>query len=171
MLVLNLNKTYECSSRGDKRFSALYALLPDKHTIEWHYQVRIKGYNSIKEGKGKRGRIYDLATQRWKYIELWRTYLEANPNLFKVLHNLRKQGYIFTDTFARGAAISQAEALMYLTNERKMYYYSPDRATYMETVAYTRQKAANNIRHQLMLKNVYDKVSYTKIKEEGEIKR
>ena len=29
---------YECSSKGDKRFSALFAVMPDGRTIEQHYQ-------------------------------------------------------------------------------------------------------------------------------------
>ena len=45
--------TYEVSTAGDKRFSALNATLSDGKTIEYHYQVNIKGYDSIKAGKGK----------------------------------------------------------------------------------------------------------------------
>ena len=35
---------YECSSKGDKRFSAFTARLPDGRTIEEHYQCDIKSY-------------------------------------------------------------------------------------------------------------------------------
>ena len=35
---------YECSSHGDKRFSALFAKLADGRTIEMHYQCDVKGY-------------------------------------------------------------------------------------------------------------------------------
>ena len=36
---------YECSSKGDKRFSALFATMPDGRTIEQWYQCDIKGYD------------------------------------------------------------------------------------------------------------------------------
>ena len=60
---------YECSSRGDKRFSAFYAYVDGK-SIEYIYQVEIKGYSSIEEGKGKPGKLYDFATQRKMYKDL-----------------------------------------------------------------------------------------------------
>lgn len=36
---------YEVSSAGDKRFSPLWATMPDGRTIEEHYQCDVKGYN------------------------------------------------------------------------------------------------------------------------------
>jgi hypothetical protein len=36
---------YEVSSIGDRRFSALFALMPDGRTIEQWYQCDIKGYD------------------------------------------------------------------------------------------------------------------------------
>ena len=48
---------YEVSSKGDKRFSALYARMLDGRTIEEHYQCDVKGYDvggtNWKLGKGK----------------------------------------------------------------------------------------------------------------------
>lgn len=51
------DNSYEVSSAGDKRFSALYAKLKDGRTIEEAYQLDIKGYrsqgNDWRLGKGK----------------------------------------------------------------------------------------------------------------------
>ena len=51
------DNSYEVSSQGDKRFSALFAKLKDGRTIEEAYQLDVKGYrqqsNNWKEGKGK----------------------------------------------------------------------------------------------------------------------
>jgi hypothetical protein len=48
---------YECSSSGDRRFSALSARLRDGRTIEEAYQLDLKGYrkygNDWRLGKGK----------------------------------------------------------------------------------------------------------------------
>lgn len=49
---------YEVSSRGDRRFSALYARLGDGRTIEQAYQLDVKGYRTTgatdwRVGKGR----------------------------------------------------------------------------------------------------------------------
>lgn len=38
-------KGYNVSSTGDRRFSALYAILSDGRCIEAHYQCDVKGYD------------------------------------------------------------------------------------------------------------------------------
>jgi hypothetical protein len=35
----------ECSSKGHKHYSAIYALMLDGRSIEAHYQCDVKGYN------------------------------------------------------------------------------------------------------------------------------
>ena len=36
---------YECSTKGDKRFSAFCAIMPDGRSLEMWYQCDIKGYD------------------------------------------------------------------------------------------------------------------------------
>ena len=107
---------YEVSSRGDKRFSAFFARLPDGETIEYKYQVRVKGYASIKEGKGKPPR--DPETDSWaEYLALWRRWAKENPAL---LDELRQTAalcdYTLTDRFAT-TDTNQAHALAVVLNE------------------------------------------------------
>ena len=108
---------YEVSSKGDKRFSALYATLQDGRTIEEAYQLDVKGYRKFgdnwKLGKGKKP--LDLSIDTWKeYKNLWKLYLDENPNLVSELQALN--GVNFTDMFAN-TSISQARALAELLNE------------------------------------------------------
>lgn len=107
---------YEVSSKGDKRFSALYARLQDGRTIEEAYQLDVKGYrkfgNNWKLGKGKKP--LDLNTDTWsEYKNLWKIYLDENPNLRDYL--LSKSSLNFTDMFA-STSISQARALAEILN-------------------------------------------------------
>lgn len=44
MYTWSKNDGYECSSAGDFRFSAFYAIMPDGRSIEQHYQCDVKGY-------------------------------------------------------------------------------------------------------------------------------
>lgn len=108
---------YEVSSKGDKRFSALYATLQDGRTIEEAYQLDVKGYRKFgdnwKLGKGKKP--LDLSIDTWKeYKNLWKLYLNENPNLVRELQELSEVN--FTDMFAN-TSISQARALAELLNE------------------------------------------------------
>jgi len=120
-----MSKVIYCDSRGDKRFSALYAILNSYqgHTIEYLYQVAIKGYNSIKEGKGRKGKLMSYAAQRTKYRYLWWLYLEENPTLKNYLRGKRKEGYIFVDRFAKQGVINQGDTLMSLTVKHRYRYY------------------------------------------------
>lgn len=108
---------YEVSSKGDKRFSALYATLQDGRTIEEAYQLDVKGYrkfgNNWKLGKGKKP--LDLSIDTWKeYKNLWKLYLDENPDLVSELQALNEVN--FTDMFA-STPVSQARALAELLNE------------------------------------------------------
>lgn len=110
-------KNYEVSSKGDKRFSALYATLSDGRTIEEAFQLDVKGYRKFgdnwKLGKGKKP--LDLSIDTWKeYKNLWKLYLDENPNLVSELLALNEVN--FTDMFA-STPTSQARALAELLNE------------------------------------------------------
>jgi len=117
----NSNNSYEVSSEGDKRFSALYAKLKDGRTIEEAYQLDIKGYrskgNDWKLGKGKSPLISISKEESWnQYKELWRQYLKENPALMQELREKAK-GKVLTDKFAN-TDISQARALAEILNEQ-----------------------------------------------------
>ena len=105
---------YEVSTQGDKRFSALVATLSDGRTIEEAYQVGVKGYSSIKEGKGKPPKDKNIDTYT-EYKKLWQQWAKENPEL---LNELRKQskGKVLTDKFAN-TDVSQARALAEILNE------------------------------------------------------
>lgn len=107
---------YECSSKGDARFSALYARLADGRTIEEAYQLDVKGYrkygNNWRLGKGKPP-LRDV--NLWEeYLALWKQWATENPEL---ILDLKKQsaGRVLTDCFA-STRISQARALAEILN-------------------------------------------------------
>lgn len=106
---------YECSSKGDKRFSALYARLADGRTIEEAYQLDVKGYrkfgNDWRLGKGKPP-LHPCDT--WKeYLALWIQWGKENPEMIEKLKEIKE--IPLTDMFASGP-ISQARALDYIRN-------------------------------------------------------
>lgn len=111
---------YELSSKGDGRFSALYAKLADGRTIEEAYQLDVKGYrvqsNYWGTGKGRpaiNGKTHD---QLWEdYLQLWKTWAEENPQAIEDLR-VKAKGKVLTDRFA-SSPISQARALSIILNE------------------------------------------------------
>ena len=114
--------SYEVSSKGDTRFSALNAKLKDGRTIEEAYQLDVKGYRAQGDnwrlGKGKAPLTSMTKEQTWQaYKNLWRQFLEENPTLEQDLRN-KASGKVLTDMFA-STDISQARALAELLNERK----------------------------------------------------
>lgn len=94
-------KTLECSSKGDSRFSALYATVDvygESRTIEAHYQFSKRfddpnGDNffipvDISSAKGRKptcfivgGFLYPLEFLSMWYKLLWLKYLDAHPEL------------------------------------------------------------------------------------------
>lgn len=130
--------TYEVSSKGDKRFSALYArfkpnttiTLSTGHitetidvsnmTIENVYQYKVK-----KSGKGKKpdesSILYnpkitskkdaEYFSYRVAYLPLWQKWAEQNPELIEELRKIVKSGKILVDSFAK-TYVNQANALM-----------------------------------------------------------
>lgn len=110
---------YECSSKGDARFSAFGARMPDGRSLEAHYQCDVKGYDpggtNWRLGKGKPPR--NPGTDTWgEYLALWQTWAQANP---RMMADLRKQatahGGVLSDRFASGQ-INQARALAHILN-------------------------------------------------------
>lgn len=101
------------SRRGDRRFSALYALHPSGLTIEEAYQFDVKGYRAIAvksgyktgdrkiPGKGQKFLTKMTVEEGYQaYKQLWKDYLTEYPQLFDELVAIRESGSVFTDTFA-----------------------------------------------------------------------
>lgn len=113
---------YECSTKGDKRFSALTAKMPDGRTLEQWYQCDIKGYDiggtNWKLGKGRPPLYYYSQEELWQsYLTLWRIWAMYHPSLINELATIvEKHNYTLTDCFAN-SPINQAHALSHLLND------------------------------------------------------
>lgn len=113
---------YECSSKGDSRFSALNAKMPDGRTLEQWYQCDIKGYciggTDWKLGKGKPPMFPYPADHLWQmYLNLWRLWAIHNGALLMELHgHATHNNNCLTDCFA-SSDINQARALATILNE------------------------------------------------------
>ena len=111
---------YEVSSKGDKRFSAFNARLPDGRTIEEHYQCDVKGYDiggkNWRLGKGKPP-LNHCSNLLESYINLWRIWAKENIPLMRELYrNAKQHNCILTDCFAT-TEVNQANALSKILNE------------------------------------------------------
>ena len=109
---------YEVSSKGDKRFSALFARMADGRTIEDWYQCTVKGYPTWQEGKGKPPRITMPRPLQWDmYLSLWKVWALTHKDLIVDLHSKAvSHGGKLSDCFAN-SDINQARALAQILNE------------------------------------------------------
>lgn len=110
---------YEVSTKGDKRFSALNAILPDGRSIEMHYQCDVKGHDpggtNWRLGKGKPpiNRDRDLWTA---YFGLWVVWaIDHEELLAELKQHADTIGKILSDCFAN-TDVNQARALAELLN-------------------------------------------------------
>lgn len=117
-------KGYEVSSKGDSRFSALYATMEDGRTLECHYQCDIKGYDPLGQrwrlGKGKPplDRTITPDSLYEAYVDLWRTWANHNPELIEELKEAADHhGGFLSDMFGHGP-VNQARALAQILNEK-----------------------------------------------------
>lgn len=111
---------YECSSAGDRRFSALYAVFEDGETVEQKYQLLVKGFGQITDdwrvGKGKPPLNGLSREQTWiAYKALWQLWSQENPDLLDLLRRAAVSR-ILTDRYAY-TEVSQARALAEILNE------------------------------------------------------
>ena len=109
------------SSKGDTRFSPLFAKLKDGRKIEEAYQLDVKGYrkfgNNWKIGKGKEPLIKISSSDLWeKYLSLWREWAIDNKNLMDELIEKTQNKKILKDRFA-STEINQARALCKIIND------------------------------------------------------
>lgn len=113
-------KGYEVSSKGDKRFSALFAVMPDGRTLESHYQCDCKLFNpggdNWKDYKGKPP--LDTSVDLWKeYLNLWRVWSKRNPYLIRELRKtIQLYDNTLSDVFAK-TDVNQARALAVILQE------------------------------------------------------
>jgi hypothetical protein len=109
----------ECSSKGDKRFSAFYAKVNGK-SIESHYQAA-KVFDAGKAGnitgltwKEAKGRApINIIEVRELYKDLWRAYLMDNPSFITIL----KRATGLSDIFGQDEHVCQADTLWQLREE------------------------------------------------------
>lgn len=113
---------YECSSKGDKRFSAFYATMPDGRTLEQWYQCDVKGYDvggtNWKLGKGKPSLKGQNPEELFlEYKSLWILWSKNHMEDLRDLYLKGKQfNYILSDMFAN-TPVNQAHALAELLND------------------------------------------------------
>lgn len=114
---------YECSSKGDIRFSALFAKLSDGRTLEEAYQLDVKGYRAISEnwrdGKGNKAYNDKTRDELWnEYLELWEQWARENPELIDELEVVSRNK-VLTDQFAT-SDINQAHALSVIVDRMRL---------------------------------------------------
>lgn len=107
MLKFGSEPFLECSSKGDKRFSAFYAKV-DGRSIENIYQgskIFVDGVSGLgwREAKGKAP--INAEYVRELYSHLWDRYFQENPELYEVI----KKYNGFSDIFGQSGHACQAE--------------------------------------------------------------
>jgi len=104
----------ECSSRGDKRFSAFYAKVNGK-SIEEQYQafkVFADGSSGLHWKQAKSRRPINLKECAEYYSELWNQYIQEHPDLLIVL----KSASGVSDRFGQPGHVCQATELWRIRN-------------------------------------------------------
>lgn len=112
---------YEVSTKGDKRFSAFVAKMPDGRTIEQHYQCDVKLYQpggiEWRLGKGRPALNPDIDLFA-EYLKLWKIWAANNPDLIEeLLEVVKEYNDTLKDRFAT-TRVNQANALAVILNEK-----------------------------------------------------
>lgn len=99
----------ECSSNGDKRFSAFYAKVNGRSIEEQYQAAKIFEDGSTglhwKDAKGRRA--VNAAQCAILYENLWRQYISEHPELLDIL----KKASGLSDKFAKKGSVNQAQIL------------------------------------------------------------
>lgn len=143
-VLMNSNrKVLECSSKGDKRFSALYAKIDVNgvfDSIENHYQKskvflsednKLIQYDDWRVSKGKlpvafniSGYYLPIRFGAMYYSLLWYKYLKANPSLDKVL----EQFEVYHDIFkSKNSYVCQADIITAYMEDSNGNRYSKEK--------------------------------------------
>ena len=104
----------ECSSKGDKRFSAFYARV-NGQSIEVQYQaakVFDDGATGLTWRQAKGRKAVNMAECAALYDQLWLQYIRENPHL---LQKLRAASGL-SDIFGQAGHCCQAEVLWRIRN-------------------------------------------------------
>lgn len=117
-------KNLECSSKGDKRFSAFYAMINGR-SIENIYQSVKRNKLGNKVYKGQyvdhciiNGKKYPASILTPYYRYLWYIYLKNNPELVKYASQFNS----FSDMF-RGKSINcQADCIRAFVNKDQEFF-------------------------------------------------
>lgn len=98
-------------------YSAFYATIDGK-SIEEIYQCEIKGYKTVKDGKGKPPLTKISHDDLWKaYLSLWQAWaLEHEDDIYLLAILASDNQYTIRDSFAN-TDINQARALAYILNK------------------------------------------------------
>jgi len=99
----------ECSSKGDKRFSAFYAKVEGK-SIETHYQaakIFADGSMNLDWRQAKGRKAINQQECNDLYSQLWDRYINENPELISVL----KSATGLSDCFGQEGHVCQATEL------------------------------------------------------------
>lgn len=105
----------ECSSQGDKRFSAFCAMI-GQESIESRYQgakVLADGRTNLHWRKAKGMPAVNADAVALLYKHLWKIYLDLNPMLWLVLHEATG----LSDMFGKKGHVCQAITLWELREE------------------------------------------------------
>ena len=105
----------ECSSKGDKRFSAFYAYVNGR-SIEVQYQaakIFEDGSTGLHWKKAKGRKAVNADECAILYENLWRQYISEHPELLEIL----KGSSGLSDIFAEKGSVNQAYVLWKIREE------------------------------------------------------
>lgn len=106
----------ECSSHGDKRFSAFYAYVNGRSIEEQYQAAKIFEDGSTglhwKDAKGRKA--VNAAECAVLYENLWRQYISEHPELLDIIKNVSG----LSDIFAKKGSVSQAGVLWKIREEQ-----------------------------------------------------
>lgn len=106
----------ECSSRGDRRFSAFYAKVRGKSIEQWYQEAKDLGDPLANETLTWRERQGLQAVNQDEchelYAQLWDEYMDANPDLLPVI----KAASGLSDVFGKEGHACQATELWRIRN-------------------------------------------------------
>lgn len=125
-------KVLECSSRGDKRFSAFYAkvsVFGRYDSIENHYQKAKRLKNGDIAGKGKKpdkliinNKEYDIKYLTPFYNMLWIKYLDQNQDLVTFAEEYED----FNDMFKGRSINCQANSIRQYVKEGRESFFKDE---------------------------------------------
>ena len=121
-----MEKILYCDSRGDKRFSALYAKIKLKNgtleTVEHLYQKVKRDENNNPVGKGRfvhhfvlNGKTYPASYLSKYYKNLWKCYFKQNPDLLEYAMQFDK----FIDRFKGKSINNQGDTIADIVKEKR----------------------------------------------------